>query len=72
MIFEVVPWPQEDLATLNQFYVPSSTGAPVPLSNLVHIDTNWVVPLGVNHANQFPAVTLSFNLAENTAIGDAV
>lgn len=72
VILEVLPWLQEDLATLNQLYVPSSTGAPVPLSNLVHIDTDRVVPLGVNHANQFPAVTLSFNLAENTAIGDAV
>ncbi|MGH7119434.1 MAG: efflux RND transporter permease subunit [Acetobacteraceae bacterium] len=72
VILEVLPWLQEDLATLNQLYVPSSTGAPVALSNLVHVNTDRVVPLGVNHANQFPAVTLSFNLAENTAIGDAV
>jgi len=72
VILEVLPGMQEDLATLNQLYVPSSSGAPVPLSNLVHIDTNQVAPLAVNHANQFPAVTLSFNLAENTAIGDAV
>ena len=72
VILEVLPWLQKDLSTLNELYVPSSSGNPVPLSNLVHIDTNKVAPLSVNHANQMPAVTLSFNLAEGTALGDAV
>jgi multidrug efflux pump len=72
VILEVLPSLQTDLATLNELYVPSSTGAPVPLANLVHIDTDKVVPLSVNHANQFPSVTLSFNLAQGTAIGGAV
>ncbi len=72
VILEVLPGLQANLATLRQLYVPSSTGAPVPLSNLVHISTGPVVPLSVNHANQFPAVTLSFNLAEGAAIGNAV
>ncbi|HUA77495.1 MAG TPA: efflux RND transporter permease subunit, partial [Acetobacteraceae bacterium] len=72
VILEVLPRLQQDLATLNELYVPSSTGAPVPLSNLVHIDSQKVAPLSVNHANQMPAVTLSFNLAQGAAIGDAV
>ena len=72
VILEVLPSLQESLATLNELYVPSSTGAAVPLSNLVHIDTQKVVPLSVNHANQFPSVTLSFNLGQGTAIGNAV
>ncbi len=72
VILEVLPSQQRAISTLNELYVPSSTGAPVPLSNLVHIDTNKVAPLSVNHANQMPSVTLSFNLAEGTAIGNAV
>ena len=72
VILEVLPSFQASLATLNELYVPSSTGAPVPLNNLVHFDPNKVVPLSVSHANQFPSVTLSFNLAEGTAIGNAV
>ncbi len=67
-----MPSLQKDLSTLNELYVPSSTGAPVPLSNLVHINTDTVTPLSVSHANQFPSVTLSFNLAGGTAIGNAV
>ncbi len=72
VILEVLPSLQADLATLNELYVPSATGAAVPLANLVHIDADKVAPLSVNHANQFPSVTLSFNLAKGTAIGEAV
>jgi HAE1 family hydrophobic/amphiphilic exporter-1 len=48
------------------------TGAAVPLSTLVSVDTTKVGPLVVNHQSQFPAVTLSFNLAPNVALGEAV
>ncbi len=72
VILEVLPPLQDKLATLDQLYVPSSSGQPVPLGNVVHIDSQKVAPLSVNHANQFPAVTLSFNLAEGAALGNAV
>ena len=44
----------------------------MPLSALVKIDTVPVTPLAVNHQSQFPAVTISFNLAPGAALGDAV
>ena len=50
---------------------PSPTGAQVPLSAFAHF-TPKIEPLSVNHQGQFPAVTLSFNLAPGTALGQAV
>jgi hydrophobe/amphiphile efflux-1 (HAE1) family protein len=60
-------------STLERIYVKSpTTGAAVPLSALVTVDSSKVGPLAVNHQSQFPAVTLSFNLAPNIALGQAV
>ena len=72
LILEVPPDMQGDVNTLNKLYVKSSSGAAVPLSTFVKIDTNPVVALSLSHQSQFPAVTLSFNLAPNAALGDAV
>ena len=44
----------------------------VPLSVLVNIDSSRVGPLSVTHQGQFPAITLSFNLAPGVALGQAV
>ena len=52
-------------------YVRSSTGAQVPLSAFTHYETKNTA-LAVNHQGQFPAVTISFNLGEGVALGDAV
>src|SRR6202045_3182586 len=52
-------------------YVRSSNGAQVPLSAFTHYETKNTA-LSVNHQGQFPAVTISFNLAEGVALGDAV
>jgi multidrug efflux pump subunit AcrB len=52
-------------------YVQSSAGAQVPLSAFTHYET-LNTSLAVNHQGQFPAITISFNLAENVALGDAV
>ncbi len=52
-------------------YVSSSNGAQVPLSAFTHYETKNT-SLAVNHQGQFPAVTISFNLAEGVALGDAV
>jgi multidrug efflux pump subunit AcrB len=72
LILEVPPDEQKDLGTLNKLFVKSASGAPVPLSTFVKIDTGRVAPLSVSHQSQFPAVTISFNLAQGAALGDAV
>jgi hydrophobe/amphiphile efflux-1 (HAE1) family protein len=72
LILEVLPEFQGNLATLDKLYVRSSTGATVPLSTFVKLDTTPVVPLSINHQSQFPAVTLSYNLAAGVALGDSV
>jgi len=43
----------------------------VPLSTIAHFEQQRT-PLQVNHQGQYPAVTLTFNLAPNVALGDAV
>jgi multidrug efflux pump subunit AcrB len=52
-------------------YVRSSSGIQVPLSAVTHYETKNTA-LSVNHQGQFPAVTISFNLGEGVALGDAV
>ena len=73
VILEIDPRLQGDAATLQQIYITSpSTGQSVPLSAFVRYDTNPLAYLSVSHQGQFPAVTLSFNLAPGVALGDAV
>ena len=61
------------LDALGTIYLPSSTavGGQVPLSALVKVSTR-VAPLAIDHLGQFPATTVSFNLAPGAALGDAV
>ena len=72
VVLEVPPLEQGDLDTLGKLYVKSSSGAAVPLSTFVHLDTGPVQPLVVNHQSQFPAVTISFNLKGGASLGEAV
>jgi multidrug efflux pump subunit AcrB len=73
VILEVSPSLQTDPNTLNKLYVKSPiTNQQVPLSTFAHFDTHHVSYLSINHQGQFPAVTLSFNLAPGAALGDAV
>jgi hydrophobic/amphiphilic exporter-1 (mainly G- bacteria), HAE1 family len=73
VVLEVTPGLQADPNTLNKIYIKSPvTGQQVPLSTFVHYDTHHVGYLSVSHQGQFPAVTLSFNLAPGAALGDAV
>ncbi len=51
--------------------VPSSTGQPVPLSAFTRVEST-LAPLTINHQGQFPVVTVSFNLAPDASLGDAV
>ena len=72
LILEVLPDQQGDVATLEKLYVKSSTGAAVPLSAFAKWSTLPVQPLSISHQSQFPAVTISFNLAPGAALGQAV
>ena len=72
VILEVLPGLVSDVATLNRLYVRSATGAAVPLSALARWSTAPVQPLSISHQSQFPAVTISFNLAKGAALGQAV
>jgi hydrophobic/amphiphilic exporter-1 (mainly G- bacteria), HAE1 family len=73
VVLEVTPGLQADPSTLNKLYVKSPlNNQQVPLSTFVHYDTQHVNSLSINHQSQFPAVTLSFNLAPGAALGEAV
>ena len=73
VILEITPALQRDPAALNILYLKSAiTGQMVPLSAMTNFDTQRVTYLSINHQGQFPAVTLSFNLAPGAALGDAV
>jgi hydrophobe/amphiphile efflux-1 (HAE1) family protein len=73
VVLEITPELQGDPATLGKLYLKSPlTGAMVPLSAMTKYDTQHVTYLSINHQGQFPAVTLSFNLAPGAALGDAV
>jgi multidrug efflux pump len=71
VVMEVAPrfWQSPD--SLKDIYVSSSTGAMVPLSVLARFEPRRT-SLAVNHQGQFPAVTLSFNVAPGVALGQAV
>ena len=71
VILEVEPRYQEDASALDRLYVRSSAGQMVPLSALIRTERS-VTPLTINHQDQFPAVTLSFNLAPGYSLGDAI
>ncbi len=73
VILEVPPELQQDPNTLDKLYVKSPlTGQMVPLSTLVRYDTQHSAVLSINHQDQLPSVTLSFNLAPGAALGQAV
>ncbi|SFH77756.1 hydrophobic/amphiphilic exporter-1, HAE1 family [Collimonas sp. OK307] len=73
VILEVTPKLQQDPELFSKIYLTSPiTGQQVPLSTFVTIDTNKTSYLAISHQGQFPAVTISFNLAPNVALGEAV
>jgi multidrug efflux pump len=71
VVLEVSPDFQRDPEALKEVYVRSTTGTPVPLSAFTHFEPGTTA-LAVNHQGQFPAVTLSFNLASGVSLGEAV
>ena len=72
VILEILPSLQGNLDTLNKLYVKSpTTGDQVPLSTFATWTTDPVRPLSISHQGQFPATTISFNLAQGVALGQA-
>ncbi len=71
VIIEADPKLQRSLDALDSIYVPSSGGGQVPLSAIAKV-TQETRPLLINHLAQFPASTVSFNLASGVSLGAAV
>ena len=73
VILEASDATQHSLASLNTIYLPSSTASSgqVPLSALVQVSQR-AAPLQISHLGQFPATTISFNLAPGASLGTAV
>ena len=71
VVMEVAPKYWQSPETLKKIYVRASSGASVPLSTFAHFQPTTTT-LSVNHQGQFPAITISFNLAPGVALGDAV
>jgi len=71
VVLEAHPSFQRSPEALRDIYVRAPNGSPVPLSAFTRFEVGTTA-LAVNHQGQFPAVTLSFNLAPGIALGDAV
>ncbi|HEX5232294.1 MAG TPA: multidrug efflux RND transporter permease subunit [Bradyrhizobium sp.] len=72
VILEILPDLQGNIDTLNKLYIKSPlTGEQVPLSEIATWSSVPVRPLSISHQGQFPAITISFNLARDTALGQA-
>jgi HAE1 family hydrophobic/amphiphilic exporter-1 len=73
VVLEATPRLQADPALFDKIHLTSPTaGRSVPLSTFVKVDTSKTAYLSISHQGQYPAVTLSFNLAPGAALGDAV
>jgi multidrug efflux pump len=71
VVLEALPSQQRDPDVLSKLYLPGVAGAQVPLSAVATL-TRTTAPLAISHQAQFPAISLSFNLGPNEALGDAV
>ena len=71
VILEVDPNFQLGPNALSRIYATSTAGGMVPLSQFAAV-TPSIAPVAINHQGQFPSVTLSFNLAPKSTIGEAV
>ena len=69
VVLEVDPRFKTNLDSLNSMYV-TANGNQVPLSAFVHLGASSTA-LAVNHQGQFPAVTISFNVAPGVSLGEA-
>jgi multidrug efflux pump len=70
VVLEVDPHFQQSPESLRHIYVSSSDGQQVPLGAFSHFETG-PAPVSVSHQGQFPAVTVSFNLAPGVSLGQS-
>ena len=70
VVLEVDNAYRRDPTDLSRVYVAGNNDTQVPLSAVTMVDRG-IAPLVVNHQGQFPSVTITYNLAPNTAIEDA-
>ena len=74
VVLETHPGFRTSPASLSDLFIHGSaagTSGPIPLSAFAEVQTT-TGPITVNHQGQFPVVTLSFNLAPNASLGQAV
>src|SRR5262249_4950748 len=72
VVMEVLPELQGKVDSLDHIYIRSpTTGEQVPLAAFASWTTRKVEPLSISHQGQFPAVTISFNLAQGASLGTA-
>ncbi|MET0481833.1 MAG: efflux RND transporter permease subunit [Aestuariivirgaceae bacterium] len=73
VILEITPELQQTPESLERTYIKSPlTGEQVPMATFSRWSTVPVAPLSISHQGQFPAITISFNLAPKVALGQAV
>jgi hydrophobe/amphiphile efflux-1 (HAE1) family protein len=70
VVMEVAPQFQQTPQALQNIYLRSTAGTPVPLAAFTHYEPSNT-PLAVNHQGQVPSVTISFNLAPGVSLGQA-
>jgi len=70
VVMEVAPQFQQTPEALQNIYLRSTAGTPVPLAAFTHFEPSNT-PLAVNHQGQVPSVTISFNLAPGVSLGQA-
>jgi multidrug efflux pump len=71
VVLEALPEYQNDASSMSKLYVPSTAGVQVPLSSFSSL-VHTTAPLVISHQEQFPSVTISFNLAPGGSLSDAV
>jgi multidrug efflux pump len=71
VILEAMPQDQQDPSSLSNLFVSSTNGAQVPVGAFTSMQRT-IAPLIISHQAQFPAVTISFNLAPGASLSDAV
>ncbi len=71
VILEVDPQFRQSPGALKKIYVKSTTDQMVPLLSFATVSVG-TMPLSITHEGQFPAITISFNLASGASLGEAV
>lgn len=71
VVLEALPDLQQSPRVLENIFINSTTGQPIPLSTFTTV-SQGIGPLLITRQGQFPSVTISFNLAPKVSLGDAV